>query len=227
MTEQQLVTLGAASEAPLLDNYRFTLEWADEALVDDLLLRMRAAKRQTMNLRTGTNPRLLVCRHEETPVGWAGLDIETDPDFPELFSLYLYPEFRRYTIGLLLETARWRYLVENGVEVAYARMEAATNFKLLRYRLSTGVYSRCGVEDFPRSFIDRCSGCELYRNECTAQTYLAVDVPRALEGGEARIGEVTVDQLPREFVIRGDTIRRQTRPLSEDDRRQEYRPYWL
>ncbi|MEM6989583.1 MAG: hypothetical protein AAF721_03775 [Myxococcota bacterium] len=227
MTSTQLHAIGGISEAPLLNKYRFSLEWADAALMDELIGRMRAESRQTMNLRTGVNPKLLVCRHQGDPVGWAGLDVETNPEYPELFSLYLYPEFRRYTIGLLLETARWRYLASLGIDKAYGRMELATNFRLLRYRLSTGLFERKERGDFPEPWADRCHGCELFGNECTQQTYIAIDVKRALASGESRIGPIDVDDLPRDFVIRADTMRSKPRKVADEDQKQRYRPYWL
>ena len=227
MKTAELYAIGGGGEAPLLPSYQFSLEWAGPEVIDELLARMRSEERQTMNLRTGVDPKMLVCRYDGRPVGWAGLDLATSPEFPELFSLFLYPRFRRYTIGLLLETARWKYLDSQGVSVAYGRMELATNFRLFRYRLSTGLFSARAPEDFPDDWRARCKGCELYGKQCTEQRYIAIDVKQALASGEARIGPVDLDDLPRDFVLKADTMRQTTRELSDSDRRERYRPYWL
>ena len=206
---------------------KFTLEWAEPDLVDDIIALMSAAERQTMNVRTGADPKMLVCRSEGEPIGWAGLDVATWPDYPELFSLYLYPPFRRYTIGLLLETARWKYLDSLGIEVAYGRMELATNFRLFRYRLSTGLFQARDREEFPKEWVERCQTCELFGKQCTQQRFIAIDVKRALASGEARIGEFDVQDLPRPFVLRAEDVAAQSPTAPEDDRKQRYRPYWL
>lgn len=208
---------------PNLDR-RFIVDWADQRLVDTLIPQMQAESRQTMNLRTGLAPKLLVCRQGREPIGWAGLDITTFPEYPELFSLYLYPRFRRYTIGLLLETARWKYLDDHGIEVAYGRMEIATNFRLFRYRLSTGLFTPRERGDFPEEWVRRCEGCELHGRECTEQRYIAIDVKRALQCGQQRLGEIDPQDFPREFELRPDAS---GPPAATGDTRQAYRPYWI
>lgn len=204
---------------------RFSLEWAAPNVLDDILARMRSEGRQTMNIRTAEEAHVLVCRLDDEPVGWAGLDIATWPAYPELFSLYLYPEYRRYTIGLLLETARWKYVHDMGVKVAYARMELATNFRLFRYRLETGLFKAVDPEDFPKEWLDRCGGCELYGNHCTQQRYVSIDIERALESGQSRLGEMNLDDLPRKFTLEPDDPPNGV--ASASDLKQRYRPYWI
>ena len=184
-----------------------------------------------MNLRTGVDPKLLVCRHEGNAgsVG-RGMDIETNPDYPELFSLYLYPEFRRYTIGLLLEPRGGGTWSTTGIGVAVCpawRQRPTSSCCATGFR--RGSIRDAPARTFRRGSSERCSTCELHQEELSARRR---PISRSTwcersRLGQARIGEVTVDHLPREFVIRSEVMRRQIRELSEEDRREKYRPYWL
>jgi len=43
-------------------------------------------------------------REGEKIVGWGGLDLHFQEGYPELFSLYLDPAYRRFSLGLLIES---------------------------------------------------------------------------------------------------------------------------
>jgi N-acetylglutamate synthase-like GNAT family acetyltransferase len=204
-------------------DFSFLLDWAEDSARQHIFEQLPALHRQTMNLRLPT-AKLMYMRVTERTAGWAGLDIDHDPEFPELFSLYLHEDYRRYTVGLVLELARYTYLLHHGITRAYVRMESEANFSLLRYRVSSGFFTLIDRAALPARFVERCHRCELFGKECATQAYFAVDVKMGFERGLARIGPVDVESFPLRFQMRPEVERRSERPLHPGSTR--YRPYW-
>lgn len=157
-----------------------TLDWAsadEKRTVIGLAVR---EGRQTMNLRTMPGARLIVLRRPCGGVaGWAGLDITTDPARPEVFSQFVYPEFRGSGLGGLLEHFVWAWLAHEGVPSVYMRMEIDSNETLFGKRVASGYCREVSPRELGDDFLQACGRCELFGKACRRQAFLAVDVPKA------------------------------------------------
>src|SRR5690349_17602509 len=101
-----------------------TLAWAYGCERQTVISLAASAGRQTMNLRTMPGAKLVVLRRPLGGVaGWAGMDADSDPKRPEVFSQYVYPEYRGRGLRALLEHVGWAYLDQRGCSTAYMRME--------------------------------------------------------------------------------------------------------
>ena len=212
-------------------SFLFRLSWADDAMRQVIVSRMREERRQTMNLRLMPTARLLHLQRDEdgATVGWGGVDADHNPAHPEIFSLFVVPDYRTYLLGLLLEQVRYSYLRTRGLKWAYVRMEASTNFSLLRYRVTKGLYVHADREELPAEYLQMCERCELYGNDCKDQAYFRVDVENFLQHADARLGTFDVGTLPRKFELRPEMFRQESRrkPEAELADGKAYRPYWL
>ncbi len=209
---------------------RYELAWASPEEKAEILGQMRSLHRQTMNLRTMPTARLMLLKTQRGDVvGWGGVDVEHDPQRPELFSLHVMEEFRTYTLGLVLELARYTWVRKHGHKVAYARMDAAGNFSLLRYRLEKQLYRMLRPDTVDRDWAKMCTGCELFGTECREQAFFEIDVEHFIEHGERRIGAVDVENLPRPFELRREHVRSAVRPLHPElpTGARPYKPYWI
>lgn len=205
-----------ASEVP--PTLTFELDWASAEERAEIMAEMQRLGRQTMNLRVMPDSRLLRVRAPEDGnriVGWAGLDAWYTPRVAEFFSLFVYPEYRTYLVGLILETARCAFLVKEcaHIERVLVRMESASNTSLLRYRLGASLMAEASREEVGDETLKLCGRCELYGQSCAQQAFLWVDVRRFLARGSERLGfELRADALPTVVRLDPSRIRKSVRP---------------
>jgi hypothetical protein len=217
--------------------FSFELGWADAPMRRAILELMTELGRQTMNLRVMPTARLLYVRslkEGDGIVGWGGVDADFNPKYPEVFSLFIRPDYRTYTLGLLIELARYTYLQSRGVERVYARMDRASNYSLLEYRVKNGLFQPMVPASLDPSYVSLCRRCELYGRDCAEQAYFMVDVRTFVRHGENRIGRVDVREMPKIFELRPELIRRSPRlPVlsaggpPDGAGRTAFKPHWL
>ena len=147
-----------------------TLAWAD-GRERELVIRLAASEgRQTTNLRTMPRARLAVLRRPQGGfAGWAGMDADSDPKCPELFSHYVYSEYRGRGLGALLEHLCWTYLDARGCRTAFMRMEVDGD---------KGLFKRGRAS----------ASCR--------QVFIPVDVRTALAASIAARGPLDIEALP-------------------------------
>jgi len=174
-----------------------TLAWADSEerkRIIDLSIR---AGRQTMNLRTRKGAEVVVLRRSDGQlIGWTGVDIKTDPLHPELFSQFVYPQFRGVGLGRLLEHFWWAYLDGQGYSTGFMRMELDCNQALVERRLRSGYCRLATAEELGQQFVTACHDCELFGKACRQRIFLAVDVHRALAARRRSSGPLDINSLP-------------------------------
>ena len=147
-----------------------TLAWADGGECQQVISLAASEGRQTMNLRTMPYAKLVVLRRPQGGfAGWAGMDADSDPRCPELFSQYVYPEYRGRRLGALLEHVSWAWLDSRGCRTAYMRTELDCSGQLFKRARASG-YCR--------------------------QAFLAVNVRTALAASIAARGPLDIDALP-------------------------------
>lgn len=179
-----------------------TLAWANSSQRRQIVELARNEGRQTMNLRTMPGARLaILLTPDGSFAGWAGMDAETHPDRPEVFSQFVFPAYRGRGLGALLEHVWWAYLSSRGCRTAYMRMEIDSNDKLFEHRLASGYCREASPEELGTRFVSACRGCELYGNHCSRQAYLSVDVEKALDESVKRRGSLDIDRLPARLRI--------------------------
>jgi GNAT superfamily N-acetyltransferase len=179
-----------------------TLAWADEVERKRIIVLSMLEGRQTMNLRTGKGAELVVLRWlDGRLVGWTGVDVKTDPARPELFSQFVYPQYRGIGLGGLLEHFWWAYLDSQGYSTGFMRMELDSNQTLVEHRLHSGYYRRATREELGQKFITACRNCELYGKACHQQIFLAVDVKSALTTRRRAGGPLYVTSLPLRISV--------------------------
>lgn len=213
------MSLTQAPEIP--PTFTYELAWATAAERADILAEMTKLGRQTMNLRLMPKSRLLRMRapeHGNRIVGWAGLDAWYTPGMAEFFSLFVYPEFRSYLVGLVLETTRAAFIVDECPDVrrVLVRMEASSNTSLLRYRLGSELMVEAKPSEIAPDTFALCRKCELYGNHCAQQAYLWVDVKRFLERGNERLGfDVSAKSLPLTVTLDPNRMRKTPRAIQD------------
>jgi len=182
-----------------------TLAWAsrrDRELIIGLAIR---EGRQTMNLRTMPGAELFVLRRWDGRfAGWAGVDVRSDPEHPELFSQFVYPEFRGLGFGGLLEHAWWSFLHHAGCLKGYMRMELDSNDALCERRLASGYYRVVTAQELGSRFVGACRKCELFGNACGRQIFLEVDVRKALAASIRTRGSLDILALPMRIPARAE-----------------------
>lgn len=185
------------------DEISLTLAWASgEERQRVIGLAMREG-RQTMNLRTMSGAELVVLRRPDGGfAGWAGMDVSTNPERPELFSQFLYPEFRGAGLGALLEHVWWTYLASHGCSTGYMRMEFESNRALFERRLNSGYCRQVTRQELGPHFVGACRKCELFGAACRQQVYLAVDVQAALAASTRSRGALDIDSFPMGIAVK-------------------------
>ena len=182
---------------PLERGESLTLDWADAHERRRVMILAAGAGRQTMNLRTMPDAALAVLRNGRGGfAGWAGMDVRSDPEHPEVFSQFVFPRFRGLGLGALLEHVWWAYLDAHGCETGFMRMELDTNRTLFERRLASGYCREVSAHELGGRFVEACRSCELFQRECRRQAYLAVDVRRALAASVASRGPLDLRALP-------------------------------
>lgn len=178
-----------------------TLAWADRDERRSIVALSLREKRQTMNLRTMPGAELVVLRRMDGEfAGWAGVDIKSDPDHPELFSQFVFPQYRGWGLGALLEHFWWSYLDSHGCPTGFMRMEFDSNQSLLLHRLESGYCWELPPENRTH-FAATCRQCELFGTACMRQAYLVVDVRKALAASMRSAGELHFDALPMRIEL--------------------------
>lgn len=157
-----------------------TLDWASSQEKQRVIRLAVQEHRQTMNLRTRPGARLMVLRRPEGGfAGWGGLDMTSDPEHPEVFSLFIYPPFRGSRLGGLLEHVAWAHLDRHGVPTVYTRIEAGRDDSPLEKRLASGYCREVFADELGPRFLAACRDCELFGSACRRQAFLAIDVAKA------------------------------------------------
>lgn len=178
-----------------------TLAWADGVEKQQVISLAAIQARQTMNLRTMPGARLVVLRRPHGGfAGWAGVDADSDPECPELFSQFVNSRYRGCGLGGLLEHVCWAYLDRRGCAAAYLRMERDSNNELIERRCASGYYREVSPHDLGRKFVRACRSCELFGNRCRRQVFLAVDVKMALAASIRARGALDIDALPIQIL---------------------------
>ena len=176
---------------------RITLTWADSRLRRQVIDLAMEKGMQTTYLTRMPHAKIAVLSCADGRIaGWAGMDVETDPEHPEVFSGFVCPEFRGLGLGMLLEHVWWAYLSAWGYKTAYMRMECGAGQRLVRHWLETG-YCRPTFDDTPATpFQESCRICELFAATCSGSPYLVVDVDKALAISVRRTGPMDICRLP-------------------------------
>lgn len=173
------------------------LAWADDRERQKVISLAASEGRQTMNLRTMPYAKLVVLRRPQGGfAGWAGMDADSDPRCPELFSHYVYPEYRGRGLGALLEHVWWSWLDGRRCRTAYMRTELDGSGDLFRRGRASGYCRQISPDELGRKFVRACRNCELFGNRCRRQVFLAVDVRTALAASIAARGALDIDALP-------------------------------
>jgi GNAT superfamily N-acetyltransferase len=184
------------------DQIPLTLAWANDGERLRVISLAAQEGRQTMNLRTMPGARLVVLRRPDGGfAGWCGADVESDPQRPEVFSQFVYPEFRGVGLGALLEHVWWAYLASRGCSTGYMRMELETNQALFEHRLGSGYCRQLTPQELGPRFVSACRNCELFGAACRQQVYLAVDVAQALAASIRARGSLDIGSLPLRVVV--------------------------
>jgi GNAT superfamily N-acetyltransferase len=184
------------------DKVPLTLAWADRQERQRVIGLAAREGRQTMNLRTMPGAELVVLRRPDGGfAGWTGVDVRSDPERPELFSQFVYPEFRGVGLGALLEHVWWAYLARHGCSTGYMRMELESNQTLFERRLNSGYCRQVTRQELGLPFVGACGNCELFGTACRQQVYLAVDVKAALAASTRSRGPFDIDSLPIRVAV--------------------------
>ena len=174
-----------------------TLAWAYGRERLQVISLAASERRQTMNLRTMPGAKLVVLRRPQGGLaGWAGMDADSDPKRPEVFSQYVYPEYRGRGLRALLDHVSWAWLDHRGCATAYLRMELDGKGDLFERRRASGYCRQISPEELGRKFVKACRDCELFRDPCRRQAFLAVDVQRALAASIRERGPLDIEALP-------------------------------
>lgn len=175
------------SELP--PSFVFHSAFADSGEREQIVARMRALDRQTMNIRTQPQARMLRLREgsaEGPIVAWCGFSLRGSEDpKAEFFSLHVEESHRSFLLGLYLETLRAELAREHGVDRALTRMDSASNSILLEYRSKNRLMTT--ATDLAPSVLAECEGCELFRGKCASQVYLWTDVDALIRRGLERL----------------------------------------
>lgn len=133
--------------------------------------------------------------------GWAGMDVETNPGRPLLFSHFLYPEYRGLGLGALLEHVWWAYLSAWGCKIGYQHLESGSSKRLLKHKRTIEYCRQLMKQENVARQVEACHICELYDGGCKDQAYLAIDVEKALAASIRQRGPLDICGLPMSFWI--------------------------
>jgi hypothetical protein len=180
----------------------FQFNWASEAEKQWLHLQMKQLGRQRMNLHVMKNAKFILLKSTEMQIiGWGGLDIEFNPAYPELFSLHLDPAYRKFGLGLLIESLRATYLYRQNIKSAYVRMAKDTSYAFLMKRLESKFYRHLNSAELDSNYLNLCRQCDLFQADCRQQVFLKFDVEKFVQENPLEIGELDFTKLPVNFVL--------------------------
>ncbi len=157
---------------------RVEVEFAWSTLDDARAIRSMALDKrmQVLNMSRST-AQLLHVRKAERIIAWSGLDHRHDPNSPEVFSLFVEPEFRVGDLFQLLVLIPAQVLVMTGIETGYCRVSTSEGEGVLRMWLATGATQRLTTLE-SKPWLASCSTCNLFGNKCDDRIYLRVDIER-------------------------------------------------
>jgi hypothetical protein len=130
-----------------------------------------------------------------------GVDVKSDPQRPELFSQFVYPQFRGLGLGGLLEHFWWTYLDSQRCSTGFMRMELDSNQALFEKRLASGYCRQVSAQELAPRFVRACGNCELFGSDCRRQVFLAVDVRKALASSIRSRGKLQIGSLPIRITL--------------------------
>ena len=186
-----------------------TLDWATSRERQRVIARAIQDGRQTMNLRTMPGAELVVARGSDGRLaGWGGVDVGSDPQYPEMFSWFVCAEFRGVGLGALFEYVALTKLDHAGCSTAFVRMGSDADPGLVERHLASGHYQVVRSGDLPPRFVGACRKCELFDNACRRQVFLAVDVRKALAASATGRGPLDLAALPLRIPEGAERFRR-------------------
>lgn len=181
---------------------RITLAWADNRQRHRIIDLATKAGLHTLSLKNSPKAKIVVLRCADGRIaGWAGMDVETDPEHPEVFSGFVCPEFRGHGLGSLLEHVWWAYISAWGCKTAYMRLDCAVSQHVVNAWRKTGYCYPATDSWRSRQLTGACPICELFALECEGSTHLAVDIEKALAVSIQRMGHLDICRLPIRFSI--------------------------
>jgi GNAT superfamily N-acetyltransferase len=176
------------------------LDWVGAADKPGLIELAEALQRQTMNMRLPT-ARMIWARHAGRVVGWVGIDIDRDPQRPELFSLYLDPAYRAQQLSRILRLAATSFLLRRGITEAFGRIAVSEGLDALSYWIASGACRTATSAEAPPEFASMCRQCNLYGNACSERVFVVLDVQRVHDDDVARVALTTPAVLPMRVAM--------------------------
>lgn len=207
-TKVEIRSLGDVDKIP--PSFNFMVDWATPAEKKSILESMKLNSRQTMNFRLMPDAKMILLKDLDSNgqiVGWEGLDYQSNPKYPEVFSQFVMPEYRSFLLGVALSHACASFFANLGIEFAYLRMEAATNEELFKIRTESKIYEVVPDELLDVEWRSMCTQCELYKTACRSQSYLRYKVVNWVEFGNNRLGIVQTAELPQKLELKREVFR--------------------
>ena len=176
------------------------LDWVSASDKPRLVALAESLSRQTMNMRLPT-ARMIWARHAGQVVGWVGIDIDHDPERPELFSLYLDPSYRAQQLSRTLRLAATSFLLRRGVRHVLGRIAVSEGMAAMQYWLASGACRPATADETPNQFAVMCTRCNLYGNACSERVFMRLDVERVHADDSAKLAQHADYVLPLQLEI--------------------------
>lgn len=179
------------------------LAWASAEEREAIRALAAQARRQILNM-SRPSARIVRLREGDRLAGWVGLDVDHDPDVPELFSLYVEPGLRGAGAGRCLRLVTALFFEERGVRRVYGRISrthdvgAAAAWAPFTRTLST--------RELPDGFADACRACNLFEQECRERSFIEFDVA-AYRAHSAKGLPDDVVEGARQLAVHGRPLR--------------------
>jgi hypothetical protein len=205
----------------------FEVSWATELEKQWLGSELRRRGRQSMNIRVMTDARFIFLKTQlGEVVGWAGLDIDFNKKYPEMFSLQITEPYQKFSLGLLLEAIRADYMLKQGIKIAFVRMAENSTFRLLGKRLDSKHYRLMSPVELDNDYLNLCQRCELLGNKCERQVYLQFDVASFSREAQVLFGPINAAQLPMKFQL--EPVDPMLVAKNDDMKlKRQFQPLWL
>jgi hypothetical protein len=187
------------------DVLTLNLDWATESEKQMIISLNQKDGRQTMNLRLMKTAKLIVLKDptdQNKIVGWTGFDIEHNPKYPELFSLYLDPKYEEVSdVGLALSHIKYSYLMSLGFKKVYGRVQMDKNNERLAFRVKLGINEIVDPADH-QDWVSYCKKCDLYKKTCMEQAYFIINLEKFTRMARIKLGDPVAPYVPGKLSIR-------------------------
>lgn len=175
----------------------YRLDWLEPDDRPKFISFLKRHKRQTMNARLMTSAHIVNATYQGRVIGCGGLDLHYFKDYPEMFSLFVLPEFRSRGVGMALELARYQLAIRNGFKSVYIRVESQEAASLSQYRKNNSYFSF--VEPEREGYRELCRYCEYYRKSCAEQRFMRIDLAGRMQQIVGALGQF--EELPLDMVF--------------------------